>query len=105
MCKTPTTPTEAMRRSSGLKFVATSSQVFGELVQLAHGRLGVSVGSVEAMLDMVLDQLASGVADSAFDCMELLGQINAGAAFLEHRKDRGEVAVRAFQARDNIRDG
>jgi hypothetical protein len=57
------------------------------------------------MLDMVVDQLALGVADGALDRMELLGQVNARACFLEHLKDRREVAVRPFQASDNLRMG
>ena len=40
--------------------------------------------------------------DGALNRMQLLGQIHAGAPRLDHGDDRGEIAVGAFQALDNV---
>jgi hypothetical protein len=51
---------------------------------------------------MIVDQLALGVADGAFDGMELLREIEAGAPLLEHGEHSGEMAVRALEPDDDI---
>ena len=45
------------------------------------------------MVDVILNQLALGVRDRLLDRMELLGEVNAGAARLDHLDDGGEMAI------------
>ena len=49
------------------------------------------------MLHVVLDQLALRIADRVFDGMNLLGEVKAGTAFLQHGDDCGEMTVGSFQ--------
>ena len=54
------------------------------------------------MLHVIVDQLALGVADGAFHGMDLLGQIEAWPARLDHGDDRAKMAVGALQALDDF---
>ena len=60
-----------------------------------------AIAVLETVLDVVADQLALGVADRVVDGVELLREVEAGPAFLEHGDDRGEMAVSAPEARDD----
>jgi hypothetical protein len=46
---------------------------------------------------VVLDQHPLGVGDGALDCVELLGEVHAGAFPLDHGDDAGEVTVGRFR--------
>jgi hypothetical protein len=53
---------------------------------------------IQAVLHVILDQHALGAADRAFDSVQLLGQLRAWPAALDHSDDRGEMTVGPFQA-------
>ena len=62
-------------------------------------------GVLQAMVDVVLDQLALGVADGLLNRMELLGKVGAGAACLDHLDHGGEMTVRPSSGGRSRRDG
>jgi hypothetical protein len=53
------------------------------------------------MLDVVVDQRMLGVRHRAFDRVQLLREIEAGPAVLDHRDDRAQVSFRALQPLDD----
>jgi hypothetical protein len=56
-------------------------------------------GIVEAMLDVVLDELALGIGHRPLHRMELLGQRQAITLLLQHDDDAAQVPFRPLQAR------
>ena len=60
---------------------------------------------VEAMLDVIVDQLALGVADGALDRMKLLRKVDTRPALFEHRQDGREMTVRPLEPGDDGRVG
>jgi len=104
VCRTPTTPTDTMRRSSGLKVMGRrASEIFGELLQLAHGGLGVGLRPFKTVLDVIVDQFALGVADRVLDRVELLGDLDAGLGGVNHRDDGAQMALRALEPAGDLR--
>jgi len=83
------------------------SQVFGnglELIDDGNGRFAVAVRcGVQTMIDVIMYQCALCLADGLLDRVELLGQIEAGAALGKHFDDAAEVTFRALQPFDDIR--
>jgi hypothetical protein len=83
----------------------TDLEVFGDLLEgfqrralaTAQGRNGV----FEAMVDMVLDQRALGLANRFFHGMQLLRDVHALTALFDHGDDAAQVAVGAFKALDD----
>src|SRR6266540_6443251 len=84
-----------------------SSQVFGDGLELIDGRTRFPAGwphrSVQAVVKMVVNERLLRLADGAFDGMQLLRQIDAGAAFLDHGNDLLQVASGAAQALEDVR--
>lgn len=80
-----------------------ASEILGELLQFAHGGLGVGLGPFKTMLEMVVDQFTFGVADGALDREELLGDLNAGLGVLDHRDNGAQMALRALEPLRNFR--
>jgi len=57
---------------------------------------------LQAMFNVVVDQFTLGIGNGAFDRVELLGEIDTGAAIVKHRQNLGEVTLGAFEANDDI---
>ena len=55
-------------------------------------------GSIQAKIEMVLDQCLLRLADGLFDGMKLLREIEPGAARRDHVNDAPEVSFGASQA-------
>ena len=53
---------------------------------------------LKAMLDMVVDQLALGVAHGLLNSMQLLREIETGPPLLNHRNDRPDVTFGSLEA-------
>jgi len=53
------------------------------------------------MVNMILDQRALGLADSLFNCMQLLGNVHAFTPVLNHGDDAAQVTVSTLQALDD----
>src|SRR4051794_11060662 len=78
-------------------------KVLGELLQLAHSSFHIGpLPLLQAVLDVVLDQFFLRLADRGLDRMELLGQVKAGLAFLDHGDDRSEVPFGPLEAGDDV---
>jgi len=58
--------------------------------------------SVEAMIDVIVNQSPLGLPDGLFDGMQLLRQIEAGASFAEHFDHPAEMTVGPLQPLDDI---
>ena len=81
---------------SGLK-------VFRELFEFSQAGLAVRTRAViEAMLDVIVDQFALGVADGLLDRVQLLSQVEAAAVFFQHGHDAAQVAVHPLQPLDDL---
>jgi hypothetical protein len=85
----------------------TDLEVFGDLLEgfqwralaIAQGRNGV----FQAMVDVILDQRAFGLANCFFHRVQLLRDVHALTAFFDHGDDAAQVAVGAFEALDDRR--
>ena len=98
---------EAGRHDCGEKcLVHRRLQVLGQSFKLAQRRAclcrarAASV-HIQAVLDMIVDEFPLGVCDRAFDSMKLLREVKTGASLLEHRENRGEVAMGALESGDD----
>ncbi|OJY37036.1 MAG: hypothetical protein BGP06_19435 [Rhizobiales bacterium 65-9] len=56
----------------------------------------------ETVIQMILDQGLLGLGDSLLDCMELLSDIETGAARLDHFDDAFKMAVGSLQPFDHF---
>ncbi len=56
----------------------------------------------QAMVDVILNQGALGLANGFFHRMQLLGNIHAGTAILDHGDDAAQVALGAFEPFDDV---
>lgn len=80
-------------------------KVLGDLFEgfqrgpLAFGK-GVH-GVFKAVIDVILNQGAFGLAHGRFNGMKLLGDIHAFAAFLDHRDDAAQMAIGALESLDD----
>jgi hypothetical protein len=83
------------------------SQVFGngfEFVDDGHRGFPGSVRrSVEAVIDVIVNQCALCLTDSLFDSVKLLGQIEAGSMLVKHLDDATKVALGPLQPLDDFR--
>jgi hypothetical protein len=79
------------------------SQIFGELFEFLERVPRRLAATHKAMLHVIVDQLALGIADSAFDGVELLREIKAGSALLEHRQHGGQMAVCSLEPGNDFR--
>lgn len=59
-------------------------------------------GVLQAVVDVILDQGALGLAHGFFHRMQLLGDIHAGAPFLDHADDTAQVALGALEPFDDV---
>ena len=66
-----------------------------EISELPRQRIG---GLFHAVVDVILDQLFLGIADRFFDGVQLLREVHARSAGLEHLDHRRQVALRPLQA-------
>jgi hypothetical protein len=57
--------------------------------------------AVEAMIDVVVNQGLLGVLDRALDRLELLRNLHAGPALLDHLDDHAKVAIGTLEALDD----
>src|ERR1700688_3880848 len=86
--------------SSGAAFIALkilrdSLELLDQIPELARQGLGSLFHTV---VNMVLDEFLLGVADGLLDGVQLLCQIHAGAARLQHVDHRRQVSLGAFQS-------
>jgi hypothetical protein len=85
----------------------TDLEVFGDLLEgfqrralaIAQGRNGV----FQAMVDVILDQRAFGLAHGFFHRVQLLRDVHALTALFDHGDDAAQVAVCAFETLDDRR--
>jgi hypothetical protein len=80
-------------------------QVFGDLlerIQRATFAFAQGVDGVfQAVIDVVLNKGALGLAHCLFHCMQLLRDVHALTAFFDHGDDAAQVTISPFQALDN----
>jgi hypothetical protein len=55
------------------------------------------------MIDMVVDEPPLRFADCLLDCVQLLGELDATATFIEHRYDPSHMPLGALEALDDVR--
>jgi hypothetical protein len=55
------------------------------------------------MIKMILDQRLLGLRNGPFDRMELLGNVEAGSARLDHFDDPAQMPLGAFEPLDDLR--
>ena len=77
------------------------SEVARDVLQL--GAVGRRAVLVEAVVDVVVNESPLCALDGFLDCAELLRDVHAGPAGVDHLDDGPQVAVRALQARDDRR--
>ena len=67
------------------------------------GRSGPSAAgrSIEAVVDMIVDQCLLSLANRPLDGMKLLGQVETGAAIREHLDHLVKMTFRALEASDD----
>ena len=53
------------------------------------------------MVDMIVDQRALGAGNGVLNCLELLRDIDAWPALLDHCGDTAQMTVRAIEALDD----
>ena len=58
---------------------------------------------LEAIVDVILDQRPLCLADRLFDSVQLLGDVKARAAPLDHLGNAAQMSLRAFQALEDLR--
>jgi hypothetical protein len=56
---------------------------------------------LQAVIDVILDERALGLAYGFFDSVELLGNVYALSTFFDHGDDAAQVSVRTFEALDD----
>lgn len=75
-----------------------------ELGERAASHASVAAeGICEAVVDVVVDQDLLGVPYRALHGVELLREVEAGAAFLDHRHDARQVTLRPIEPFDDVR--
>ena len=57
---------------------------------------------LQAVVDVILDQGALGLADGLLHRVQLLGNIHAGTAILDHGDDAAQVALGALEPFDDV---
>ena len=57
---------------------------------------------IQAVIDVVMDQRLLGIHDRAFDRLQLLGDLDAGATLLDHPDDRLQMSVRPLEPLDDL---
>lgn len=81
-------------------------EVLGNFFEFTHrlGRLlAVALhGVVQAVVDVIVDQHPLGVADSAFDGLQLLGDIEATSTCFHHGNNAAQMAFGPLQAFDDV---
>src|ERR1700722_1564686 len=80
--------------SLALEILRDSLKLFDQVPELARQRLG---SLFHAVVNMVLDEFFLRVGDGFLDGVQLLRQVHAGTARLQHVDHGREVALRAFQ--------
>jgi hypothetical protein len=81
-------------------------EVLGDLLEVFEG-CALACGEcfdrvLQAVIDMVLDQHALGLADSFFHGMQLLSDVDAGPMVFDHGDDAAQVTLRTLQPFDDI---
>lgn len=78
------------------------SEVLREFFEFAHSLSRVLTGAgVQAMLDMIVNQLLLGLRQGCLDGMKLLRQIEARLAALNHGDDFAKMTFRAFETEND----
>src|SRR5262245_24996693 len=92
---------------SASRLATATSQVLAERLEFGQSsarRLAVGVhGIVETMVDVIVDQLALGIADRGLDRVQLLGKLQAGPAVLDHANQGAQMTLGTLQALDDVR--
>jgi hypothetical protein len=83
-----------------------SLQVTGNFLELVDrapvlARQGTG-DSLKAMVEVIAYEGLFSFVDGLFDGMELLGDVNAGSARLDHLDDAAQVTAGTFQPFDNL---
>ncbi len=82
------------------------SQVFGDVFELGHGLPRLSRIALrrmgEAMVDVIVDQGLLGRRHGLLDCVKLLGEVEAGAAALDHGDGFPQMSLGAFEPIDDL---
>jgi hypothetical protein len=73
-----------------------------EFVEHLAARPGTLHRTVEAMIDMIVDQGFFRIVNRVFYRLQLLGKIDAGGTFLDHRDDCPKMALSPLEAPDNL---
>lgn len=74
-----------------------SSEVAGDCLEFVPVMI-----AVQTVIHMIVDQRLFGVADRAFDGLQLLRDIEAGASVFYHGYDRAQVSLSTFQPRYDL---
>jgi hypothetical protein len=87
--------------------MAQLSEVLGNLLELFQ-RCPLTIGErpdgvLQAMVDMILNQRALGLAYSLFNGVQLLGNIHAGSLVFDHADNAAQVTLSTLQPFDDFR--
>lgn len=84
-------------------------QVLGDFLEFIEraARTGPAFadGCVEAVVDVIVDQLLLGVGNRVLHGVELLGELQARPMLLDHRDGAAEVSVGTAKPLDDFRVG
>lgn len=88
--------------------IVSRSEVSGDFFELRQiVSMPVLVVATHRMLqtvvNVVLNQRFFGLLDSFFDCLQLLGDINARTTVLQHGDHAGQVSIGALESVDQSR--
>jgi hypothetical protein len=88
--------------------IASRSEVSGDFFELRQiVSMPVLVVTahrmLQAVVNVVLNQRFLGLLDSFFDCLQLLGDINARTTVLQHGDHAAQVTVRSLESVDQRR--
>ena len=89
--------TELVERES--KVLRNALELLDQPSDLARQRRG---GILDAVVQVILDQLLLGIADGLLDRVQLLGELHARAIVLEHLDHPRQMAVGALESRGNL---
>lgn len=85
------------RTRTNVSWRAAALEIFRKRFKLTKSRLRIGpIVHAEAVLDMVVDQLAFRITDRVFDGVQLLRQIETASFGGEHGQHRGEMTMGAF---------
>jgi hypothetical protein len=91
--------------AEGWRFGMSSLEVLGDLFEGFQRRALTPVqcrdGVFQAVIDVILDQRALGLAYGFFHRMQLLGNVHALAPFFDHDDDTAQMTICSLEALDD----